>query len=28
MDFRHLEQTLGPVDLSGVRILAMDEFAI
>ncbi|MBN5090827.1 ISL3 family transposase, partial [Stenotrophomonas maltophilia] len=28
LDFRHLQQTLGPVDLSGIHILAMDEFAI
>ncbi|MFC6841301.1 hypothetical protein [Xanthomonas theicola] len=25
---RHLQRTLGPVDLDGVRRLAMDEFAI
>src|SRR5690606_30121598 len=28
IDFRYLERTLGPVDLSGVRVIAMDEFAI
>ncbi len=28
IDFRHLERTLGPADLDGVRLLAMDEFAI
>ena len=28
IDFRHLERTLGPPDLNGVRLLAMDEFAI
>jgi transposase len=28
IDFRHLERTLGPVDLHGVTLLAMDEFAI
>ncbi|MER2088077.1 MAG: transposase, partial [Rhodococcus sp. (in: high G+C Gram-positive bacteria)] len=28
LDFRHLMQTLGPVDLSDVRVIAMDEFAI
>lgn len=28
IDFRHLEATLGPPDLDGVRLLAMDEFAI
>jgi transposase len=28
IDKRHLARTLGPVDLSGVRIIAMDEFAI
>lgn len=28
IDFRHLEQTLGPIDLSGVTVIAMDEFAI
>ena len=28
IDFRHLERTLGPVDLSGVTVIAMDEFAI
>lgn len=28
IDFRELERTLGPVDLNGVRLLAMDEFAI
>ncbi|MGO1073875.1 ISL3 family transposase [Lysobacter sp. CA199] len=28
IDFRELERTLGPVDLEGVRLLAMDEFAI
>lgn len=28
IDFRHLETTLGPPDLEGVRLLAMDEFAI
>lgn len=28
IDKRHLEHTLGPVDLDGVRRLAMDEFAI
>ena len=28
IDFRELERTLGPPDLAGVRLLAMDEFAI
>lgn len=28
IDKRHLSETLGPVDLSGVSLLAMDEFAI
>ena len=28
IDFRHLERTLGPIDLSGVTTIAMDEFAI
>jgi len=28
IDKRHLVKTLGPVNLSGVRIIAMDEFAI
>lgn len=28
IDFRHLERTLGPPDLDGVHLLAMDEFAI
>lgn len=28
IDKRHLLKTLGPVDLTGVRVLAMDEFAI
>ena len=28
IDFRHLERTLGPVDLTGVTVIAMDEFAI
>jgi transposase len=28
IDWRHLERELGPVDLSGVRVIAMDEFAI
>ena len=28
IDFRHLERTLGPVDLRGVTVIAMDEFAI
>lgn len=28
LDFRHLVRTLGPVDLSNVRVIAMDEFAI
>lgn len=28
IDFRTLERTLGPVDLDGVRRIAMDEFAI
>lgn len=28
IDWRHLEGELGPVDLSGVRIIGMDEFAI
>jgi transposase len=28
IDFRHLERALGPVDLSGVTVIAMDEFAI
>src|SRR3546814_11296033 len=28
IDFRALERTVGPVDLDGVRRIAMDEFAI
>lgn len=28
IDKRHLLKTLGPIDLTGVRVLAMDEFAI
>jgi transposase len=28
IDKRHLEETLGPIDLSGVLVIAMDEFAI
>src|SRR5690606_13776752 len=28
IDFRHLERTLGPIDLGGVTVIAMDEFAI
>lgn len=28
LDFKHLVQTLGPIDLSGVSVIAMDEFAI
>jgi transposase len=28
IDFAHLERTLGPIDLSDVRLLGMDEFAI
>jgi transposase len=28
IDYRHLERELGPVDLSGVTVIAMDEFAI
>ena len=28
IDFRHLERSLGPPNLDGVRLLAMDEFAI
>jgi transposase len=28
IDHRHLERALGPVDLAGLRVLAMDEFAI
>lgn len=28
IDWRHLERELGPVDLSQVRVIAMDEFAI
>lgn len=28
IDFRHLERTLGPVDLRGITVIAMDEFAI
>lgn len=28
IDFRHLERTLGPVDLADVTVIAMDEFAI
>lgn len=28
IDFRHLERTLGPIDLTGVSVIAMDEFAI
>ncbi|NLG29194.1 MAG: ISL3 family transposase [Chloroflexi bacterium] len=28
IDFRHLERTLGPIDLAVVTVIAMDEFAI
>lgn len=28
IDFRHLERELGPVDVSGVEVIGMDEFAI
>ncbi|GLC97576.1 hypothetical protein Tamer19_69850 [Cupriavidus sp. TA19] len=28
IDLRHLERELGPVDLNGVAVIAMDEFAI
>jgi transposase len=28
IDFRHLQQRLGPIDLSGVEVIGMDEFAI
>lgn len=28
IDWRHLERELGPVDLSGVEVIGMDEFAI
>lgn len=28
IDLRHLERTLGPIDLSDVTVIAMDEFAI
>lgn len=28
IDFWHLERTLGPIDLTGVTVIAMDEFAI
>jgi transposase len=28
IDRRHLERELGPIDLTGVRVIAMDEFAI
>lgn len=28
IDFRHLDRTLGPVDLSAVTVIGMDEFAI
>ncbi|HAT3667251.1 TPA: ISL3 family transposase [Citrobacter freundii] len=28
IDFQHLQRTLGPVDLTGVTVIAMDEFAI
>lgn len=28
IDFRHLERTVGPIDLTGVTVIAMDEFAI
>lgn len=28
IDFEYLQRTLGPVDLSGVTVIAMDEFAI
>jgi transposase len=28
IDWRHLERALGPVDLDGVTIIGMDEFAI
>jgi transposase len=28
IDYEHLEQTLGPVDLSGVEAIVMNEFAM
>ena len=28
IDKRYLEETLGPIDLTGVRVIAMDEFAL
>lgn len=28
IDYRHLERSLGPIDLTGVEVLGMDEFAI
>jgi transposase len=28
IDWRHLERSLGPIDLAGVRVIGMDEFAI
>jgi len=28
IDYRHLQRELGPVDLDGLRVIAMDEFAI
>lgn len=28
IDFRHLEQALGPVELDGLTVIGMDEFAI
>lgn len=28
IDWRHLERSLGPIDLRGVRVIGMDEFAI
>jgi transposase len=28
IDFRHLEHELGPIDLAGVEVIGMDEFAI
>lgn len=28
LDRQHLERTLGPIDLTGVRVIGMDEFAI
>jgi transposase len=28
IDYRHLERSLGPIDLTGVEVIGMDEFAI